>query len=264
MALSASDRRAFFDRGIVRIPRAFSILDADRMVGSIWELLERKYQLHPNDPQTWTEQRPTGFQALTRAGTFNAIAGGLVSAALDDLLGAESWSPGKAWGVLLVSFPENGRKWGVPSSQWHLDFPARANGDGLPGVRVLAFIAPVESGGGGTVVAAGTHRLVEDLVATAKARDGHSATVRDLLAGTCSWLRALWSETPDEQVRTPLFMTEGVPIDGIDVRVEELTGEVGDVVLMHPWTFHAPAPNCSRRPRMMVSHSVYRNAARSS
>jgi ectoine hydroxylase-related dioxygenase (phytanoyl-CoA dioxygenase family) len=36
----------------------------------------------------------------------------------------------------------------------------------------------------------------------------------------------------------------------------------GDVVLMHPWTFHAPAPNCGAKPRIMVGHSVYRNTAR--
>jgi hypothetical protein len=64
-----------------------------------------------------------------------------------------------------------------------------------------------------------------------------------------------------EADRVRRFVAEGERIDGVDVRVEELTGAPGDVILMHPWTFHAPATNCSRRPRMMVSHSVSRKAA---
>ena len=32
-------------------------------------------------------------------------------------------------------------------------------------------------------------------------------------------------------------------IDGIRVRVDELTGAAGDVIIGHPWLLHAPAPN---------------------
>ena len=39
--------------------------------------------------------------------------------------------------------------------------------------------------------------------------------------------------------------------DGIPVRVVELTGRPGDVVLTHPWTLHHAAPNTASYPRMM-------------
>jgi ectoine hydroxylase-related dioxygenase (phytanoyl-CoA dioxygenase family) len=42
-------------------------------------------------------------------------------------------------------------------------------------------------------------------------------------------------------------------VDGVPVRIVELTGEPGDVVFLHPHLFHAPAPNHGRTPRLMVT-----------
>jgi hypothetical protein len=53
-------------------------------------------------------------------------------------------------------------------------------------------------------------------------------------------------------------MTDGVVIDGTRVRVRELTGRAGEVVLMHPRTLHAPAPNTHPTPRMMLVEIVNR------
>ena len=63
--------------------------------------------------------------------------------------------------------------------------------------------------------------------------------------------------TGGRRVDDQLFW-DGEEIDGIRVRVVELTGDAGDVTLMLPWTLHAISPNGSDRPRMMVTHSVYR------
>jgi ectoine hydroxylase-related dioxygenase (phytanoyl-CoA dioxygenase family) len=262
MSLSDLQRQRFFDRGIVRLPGAFSEVDAALIVDRIWQLLEEKSALRRNDPSTWEERQPTGFQSLTRTNTFNSIASSAVIDALDDLLGAGAWDSTKAWGAPLVTFPENERAWDVPWKQWHLDFPARGKTGELPGIRVLAFVAPVESQGGGTVVAAGSHHLVKHLVASGQAQEGHSATVRDALARSYPWFRALWSETGEQSSRIHHFIATGECVDGVEVGVEELTGAAGDVILMHPWTFHAPAPNCGQRPRMMISHSVYRKIRR--
>jgi hypothetical protein len=62
----------------------------------------------------------------------------------------------------------------------------------------------------------------------------------------------------DSSDRITRFMSLGTVVDGVDVRVVELVGEPGDVAVMHPWAFHAPAPNCATAVRMMVSHSVFR------
>jgi ectoine hydroxylase-related dioxygenase (phytanoyl-CoA dioxygenase family) len=261
MALSVTQRQRFFDRGTIRLRGAFSEPEAAHIVDRIWQQLEEKSALRRHDRSTWTERQQTGFQSLTQTNTFNSIASPAVIDALNDLLGVGEWNYTKAWGAPLITFPENERAWDVQKKQWHLDFPARGKADGFPGIRVLAFVAPVESNGGGTVVLSGSHRLVERLMAAGQTRHGHSATVRAVLAASHPWLRALWSEAGDQLNRIHRFVVTGECIDGIDVRVEQLTGATGDVTLMHPWAFHAPAPNCSRRPRLMIGHSVYRNGA---
>lgn len=260
MALSPAQRQIFFDRGTLRLNSAFPDADAARMVDRIWGLLEDKYGLRREDPATWTEKQPTGFQSLTRSGAFQAIVGPSLIDALKDLLGNAEWNSTRTWGVPLVTFPESGRMWDVPKNQWHLDFPARGSADELPGIRVLAFIAPVEARSGGTVVAVGSHRLVKHLVARGLAHEGQSTVLRDSLASSHSWFRNLWSEAALDKDRASCLMADGERIEGVDVRVDELTGATGDIILMHPWTFHAPAPNCSWMPRMMVSHSVFRKA----
>jgi ectoine hydroxylase-related dioxygenase (phytanoyl-CoA dioxygenase family) len=42
------------------------------------------------------------------------------------------------------------------------------------------------------------------------------------------------------------------------VRVVELTGAPGDVVLWHPSLFHAASSNASDRPRFMLTHTAFR------
>jgi hypothetical protein len=258
MALSETEYQTFFDRGVVKIKSAFSERDAALMVDKIWSLLESDHGMRRDSQETWNLKQATGFQSLTKAGIFNPIATPKIADILDDLLGHGEWKPATAWGAPLVTFPEQ-TTWDVPRAQWHLDFPALGKSNVLPGLRVLAFIAEVRPRSGGTVVAEGTHRLVEGLVAAGQVPGGHSAAVRDVLAANYSWLRGLWTQTSDQPNRIDTYTQQGCMIDGVNIRVSELTGEAGDVMFMHPWTFHAPAPNCSSVPRLMVSHSVYRN-----
>jgi ectoine hydroxylase-related dioxygenase (phytanoyl-CoA dioxygenase family) len=260
MSVSDTQRLAFAEQGILRLTDVFTKADARSMVDRIWGVLGEKYRFQAHDPATWSIRQPTGFQLLTHAAVFNSIAGPALVDALDDLIGESAWHFPQQWGAPLVTFPEHARAWDVPRSQWHLDFPAPSGSNRLPGVRVLAFIDRVAPAGGGTVVVSGSHRLVERLVVTGQAGSGHSAQIRDALAASHPWFRSLWSKAADEQDRVQRFMTDGQRIDGFHVRVEELTGDAGDVVLMHPWTFHAPAPNCGQAPRFMISHSVFRTA----
>jgi hypothetical protein len=254
MALSPAQRKRFFERGVLKLPSALPEVEANRMAVSIWTVLHEKHSIRREDPSTWTVRQPTGFQSLTRTGTFNAMASPAVVEALEDLFGATGWDSTKNWGAPLITFPETERAWDVPNNQWHLDFSANGNPTEFPGVRVLALIELVEPGCGATVVAEGTHRLVERLFVTGCQKN--SRIVRDALGECDPWLRELWAGSQPDRVQS--FVVKGKCIDGIDIRVGELSGAAGDVVLMHPWTFHAPAPNCGTVPRLMVAHSVYR------
>ena len=150
---------------------------------------------------------------------------------------------------LLFTWP-NARTWSIPRSIWHLDFP-RIPGDGFVGVQVFGFIEPVETHGGGTLIAAGSHRLVDedrfvrskDVKKALKAKPGY----RDLLG-------------KDEQLDRSRFL-EPFEVDGIPQQVIEMTGEPGDVFLTDLRMLHTLAPNTSTRPRIMLTQRFIRRSA---
>jgi hypothetical protein len=55
-----------------------------------------------------------------------------------------------------------------------------------------------------------------------------------------------------------MFMDRDHDVGGITMRVTELTGQPGDVVLTHPWVLHCHAPNTGGYPRMMMTKNLYR------
>jgi hypothetical protein len=250
--LSESQRSEFVQRGLVRLAGAFAAAEAIAMCDRIWSVLAKRDGVMRGDPATWSAAQPCHFQVLRRAGVFEPVASPAVVTALDDLLGQGEWLRPRHWCQALVTFPRDGA-WHVPPGPWHVDWPARAAATRLFAVKLLAFLSSVRSQGGGTLVVAGSHRLVERLVASG--RGGGSASVRKRLLAADPWLRELASREATAQ-RDARLMDEGTSIDGVELRVLELTGEPGDVVLFHPWLLHAPAPNCATTPRLMVGDNV--------
>jgi hypothetical protein len=258
--LTQTQRAEFDERGIVRLTGVFDQAAAALMCSRIWKDLHMRYGAAPDAPTSWPTTRPTGFQTLSRAGAFDAVAGAQLVGALDTLLGAHGWQRPRHWGVPLVTFPSSMVPWDVPHAQWHLDFPAASADPDLVGLRVLAFLAHVRPQGGGTVVLVGSHRLVRSLIDQSGAQGRvHSAEVRRMFVQRVPWLRDLLSppaQAAPERIRR--FMDEGTEIGGVHARVVELIGTPGEVIIMHPWMLHAPAANCGTIPRFMVSESVFR------
>jgi hypothetical protein len=237
-------RTHFQEHGYVRLDRAFA-RTAPGMAAALWTELARRHGIERDRPDTWIGGRPRGLSGLRP--TFAALATPAVVAAVDELAGADRPEP-FSWGDPLVTFPEAG-VWDVPAAGWHLDFPARS----ALRLKWLGYLEPVAAGGGGTVVLAGSHRLVANLLpGLAPADPGRSPAVRDAIFGTHPWLRDL-RRPGDPADRIARLMDEGADVDGVRVRVVELTGEPGDVVFLHPHLFHAPAPNRSAAPRLMVT-----------
>jgi hypothetical protein len=75
-------------------------------------------------------------------------------------------------------------------------------------------------------------------------------------------LAALSGHAPSPADRRAAFMADGVEIEGIRLRVVELTGEPGDIVFAHPTIVHCVSPNCGTWPRMMRIGSVQTEALR--
>src|ERR1700724_1298234 len=95
---------------------------------------------------------------------------------------------------------------------------------------VFAHLAHVRPRGGGTLVVTGSHRLTTPSGPRAGNTPVRSHEVKAYLSTVHPWLRGLWS-TGGDTGRIHRYLTAGAVIDGVHVRVEELTGEPGDAVI---------------------------------
>ena len=233
--------------GWVRLPGAFDPADADRMAERVWETLAKKHGFDRENPATSTVARPTGFQSLARSGAFDALFTPQLTEAIDGLLGAGNWERPTGGGTPLISLPgSEPTPWAVLGTQWHLDFPATGEVSSASVARFFALLAPVVSHGGATLVVESSPALIARL-AIGK---GHSQDVRKALARASPWFRDLFAGKGN--------LTESAVVEGVSVRVAELTGAAGDAILLHPLALHAPSPNATKFPRMLVSHSIFR------
>ena len=226
--------------GVVRLPNAVPARDIEAMAAA----LRRKVAARPKPGA-----RPS--QLSSRTDEFNAMASPTVRAILAEILG--DWEEPAYWGMPLVSFHTGEHAWDVPHEHWHVDLGAPPTDRRL--ARIFVVLAPSRPGGGGTGYIEGSHTLIQALAD----RAGHalpSAQARKALAARSPWFAALTAR-PDGEDRIRRFMDDGGELDGVHVRMCEMLGEPGDVILMHPLMMHAPTPNVLATPRMMLAQFVY-------
>jgi phytanoyl-CoA dioxygenase PhyH len=254
MQITLADVKKRFDEyGFAKVPAAFPTASATAMREQVWSILI-KHGIQATDRTTWRSPLPEACRSelnmLTPKGTFDSAASpGLINA-IDHVLGFSHWRKPDHWFSTLVTFP-GARTWDIPRKPWHIDFDTR--GARLPGLRLLAFIGEVRAHSGGTLVLQNSDRVIHRLVLTGN-QFHSSVDLHRLLAGYHPLLRILLS---DEQAADRIErLSKGTDIDGSLIRVVELTGSPGDVVIMHPWLLHSAAPNCGGLPRMMLKQSV--------
>ncbi len=257
--LTPDQQHQFDDEGFVRLPGAFSVADAAAMEASVWRLLGEKFGVDREDKSTWKLTQTSSLQEVKSEPVFAAIGSPETCSAIDGILGEGRWRRPRDWGQLLVTFPTNGQPWVVPSEMWHTDFDFVEAPDKIAGLLVVSFLAEVRPRSGGTVVIAGSHRLMQRFIPTrAPEVRAKMKLVRKAFLASQPWLLDLsakhTNDTPEQ--RNQRFMTAGHCIEGIHLRVVELDGQPGDIVLGHPWLFHATAPNCGDLPRMMCVQRI--------
>ena len=243
--LTASELETFERDGIVKVPAAFSADDAARMRDVLWSELAARHGMQRDDPSTWTNLRPTGLKTTKTDRSADAILGPRLRSALDELLG--EWTEPPHQGQVLVTMP-TGEPWSVPHRMWHTDLGFDLPTDELVAVKIWALLGDLEPGGGGTPQVAGSHRVIARYLTTTDERD--FKTIRDRVLRSDPWFRNLTSAGERS--------VEPGDVDGLPVRVVELTGRAGDVYLTHPWILHSIAPNASDSPRMMRSRFIWR------
>ena len=254
--LSAEQRQAFDETGIVRLPGAIDLRTARDMVDAIWAFAEERFGARRDDPDTWMRYKPSLLRALRDRDAFAPMATPTIRAFLDELFGAGAWNEPEHWGqLLLLRSPWAGPDWVVPHQAWHLDFMPIPGLPRLIGVQLFACLGTLAPRAGGTLVVSGSHRLV---AASPTAR--RSAEARKELRRRVPWLNELWSPAPEGQpaeARVERFMDEAHAVDDAQLRVVELTGDAGDVIAVHPWTFHTGTANGTDQPRLVLTERIW-------
>jgi Phytanoyl-CoA dioxygenase (PhyH) len=256
---TAQQRAQFDELGFVRLHNVFTDDDAQRMRGVVWRELERRFGVLEGDRDTWKIETPSAMKASKKHHAFDPIGGAPLIDAVDALLGPGEWVMPSHWGQVMVTFPCEGPPWSVPGRLWHIDFAYTNEPIPLFALKVFVFFGDVEPQGGGTLIVSGSHRAVERFVTTVPPETrADYRTCRIQFMKHDPWFRALARTDDPDPDRNARFMGSEHDADGIGVRVVELTGRPGDVVITHPWTLHHAAANRSSYPRLMRSKAIPR------
>jgi len=249
--LTPAQMRRFERDGYVVVKEAFSPADGLAMEERWWRELADAHHVHREDRTSW-RQITGDLKAAKRDPVQASILTERVRGVFDDLLGRGAWSPPRDWGRTIVSFPEPGA-WDVPSRLWHWDNAGEPHLDQPRGLFVVSFIGPVAPRSGGTLILSGSPRLLirQESRIPADQRRVSGARLWERFHRADPWLMALTGLAPSPADRTAAFMDAETIVDGVPLRVVELTGEPGDMVFCHPVMVHCVGPNRGTRPRFM-------------
>ena len=103
----------------------------------------------------------------------------------------------------------------------------------------------------------GTHRLVSHYIAET-GRNPKPRDVKRALGSAHPWLAELWEREPSEssEERVTRYLDQPVVLDGVELCMTEVTGQAGDVFIMHSDCFHAIATNARTVPRLMSTSLI--------
>jgi ectoine hydroxylase-related dioxygenase (phytanoyl-CoA dioxygenase family) len=258
--LTRSQRTTFEERGVLELRGAVEARVATDLRERVQAFVAER-RLEPSGVGVFRAIHAAATAPLMKTLDFEKVWGSAVLAVIDDLLGPGRWQRPKHAGQLLALYsPHAGATWRLPHASWHLDYMAPGAARTLPGVQVFLCVDRIEPRAGATLMACGSHRLIDALRRrNGPAWPGRSADVRKQLQREVPWLRALWSPEGDgDPSRTATFMERETTFDGVDLRVIAAAGDPGDVFVMHPWMLHAASPNCGARPRMGLTERIHR------
>ena len=219
--LRASDVAQFMGQGWCTLKGAFTEEQARSARAVVWRRMEQKAGIRETDPSTW----PPAYdiEEILNAPEVIACFTDRLAEAVGEILGPDRWCGERRWGFWPVNFhfgadaPNRWPEWG-----WHVDGNWFRHTIDSPrqGLLLIGLFSDVASNGGGTVVASGSHRRAARVLAA----------------------------HPGGLTHTELFkLVLSEPIGGFC----ELTGAAGDVVLGHPFLFHARGHKRSGPPRFI-------------
>ncbi|WP_127531609.1 phytanoyl-CoA dioxygenase family protein [Paenibacillus kobensis] len=273
----------FFDKGWIKIESAIPKELTEKAVELIWEELYKNWGLLQDDKSTWQND----FYLLKEnysEGIFRECSTTRLIDSIHCLLGKDRLELDyNKLGIPFGWWPINlglgrDREWTVPAGGWHWDgmhFINRVDSK-EQGLILIAYFTNVETKGGATLVAEGSHKLVTNFLSQYPEGLEYKDAI-PLFNRSHPWIRELTNSQTDisesdkkiivttDQIlsendhtlsndRVKRFMEEEyIDSNGINLRVVEVLGQAGDVFLCHPFLYHCGSPNHSGNPRIMCN-----------
>ena len=187
---------------------------------------------------------------LRRASESGPVRGLFAAALMNAIVELAGGRPVRPMGgrpQFLVTMP-NAEEWTVPPTIWHVDLP-RLPSNCLVGIQVFTFLSEVVPRGGGTLVVAGSHRLLNN---GSRVR---SKNIKKRLR-RLPYFQDLMSKQSTDRERFLIEpgMAQDPDAGDVPLRVVELCGRPGDVYLTDMRLLHTLAPNATAEPRVMLTH----------
>lgn len=243
----------FRDTGVVRVNGAFTTGEATAIRDMVWRQIEQRSRVRRAEPATWAAatEGSFGLSALAGRPEFWPVVGNdAVRGTLDVIFGKGGWRiPAPPRAQVLLSFPRP-TPWVMPSG-WHIDFGFDEPTWPVCAVKIFAFFDDVKPECGGTLVLEGSHRLV------ARFAETEPDATEDDFVPSHPWLERL-ARGGSAAASLRELVGEPHEVDGIPLRVVELTGAAGDVVITHIQVMHSPSPNTGDTPRQMLGLEIRR------
>lgn len=150
---------------------------------------------------------------------------------------------------ILVTLPNAGN-WFVPDNGWHVDL-ARLKSGRCPGVQLFVLLSEIKPKGGGTLVMAGSHKLLNNGSFIRASEVAKQIKQDPAFVALMTKSQAVYDDGGQTQ-RIELSAKEN------GLAIVELIGSPGDAYFMDLRVLHSAAPNVSDSPRMMATHRFLR------
>ena len=144
--------------------------------------------------------------------------------------------------------------------EWHWDQGENRHLPDYTGIQACTLLTDMAHRDGGTLFVSGSHYAVAAHFHRTRGRfsDNYSAKRMQSFFSTEEWFRDLDGGSVPKADRVATFMDRTTTVDGVPLRVHEMTGRPGDVYFLHPLLVHAGPPNGGRHPRIMHRSFAWR------
>lgn len=246
--ITDKEKEAFQSRGLILLKGLLPAEKVSHAQESLFAHLEKAgirengaWQLESQPPSDLLNAGAHLLKGFSLREGIAPLLGEEIDQVVRELLDGHETAPQREAGHILFTLP-NAERWTLPHQNWHADLP-RFPQEGAPGVQIFTFLDKVEPGGGGTLVVAGSHRLVNE-GRRIRSQDVKKTLVRE------PYFRGLFSDGGENRQH---FLQEVGSVGEVELQVVELYGDPGDVYFMDVRLLHTIAPNASRVPRIMLT-----------